>query len=81
MFKMILTVAVLSIGAAAPAFSADMVACDDAHVMKAEEAAKKATGDKMTMAMKDVDAAKMAMKDGKMDDCKMHLEKVMKDTM
>lgn len=81
MFKMVLTVAVLAVGAAAPAFADDMMMCDDAHMMKAEESAKKATGDKMTMVMKDVDAAKMAMKDGKMDDCKMHLEKVMKDTM
>lgn len=81
MFKTVFTVAVLAFGIAAPAFAADMVMCDDAHIMKAEDAAKKASGDKMDMAMKDVDAAKMAMKDGKMDDCKMHLEKVMKDTM
>lgn len=80
MFKMIFAAAIVA-AATVPAFADDMMKCDEAHVMKAEESAKKAMGDKMAMAMKDVDAAKMAMKDGKMDDCKMHLEKVMKDTM
>jgi predicted outer membrane protein len=80
MIKLMFAVAVLA-AATVPAFADDMMMCDDAHMMKAEESAKKATGDKMAMAMKDVDAAKMAMKDGKMDDCKMHLDKVMKDTM
>jgi predicted outer membrane protein len=81
MFKMVFAAAVVTVGLAAPAFADDMMKCDDAHMMKAEESAKMAKGDKMTMAMKDVDAAKMAMKAGKMDDCKMHLDKVMKDTM
>lgn len=80
MIKLMFAAAVLA-AATVPAFADDMMMCDDAHMMKAEESAKKATGDKMAMAMKDVDAAKMAMKDGKMDDCKMHLDKVMKDTM
>ncbi len=80
MMKIIFAAAVVAV-TTVPAFADDMMMCDDAHMMKAEESAKKATGDKMTMAMKDVDAAKMAMKAGKMDDCKMHLDKVMKDTM
>lgn len=80
MIKTIFAAAMLS-ALAAPAFADDMMMCDDDHIMKAEEAAKMATGETMDMAMKDVDAAKMAMKDGKDDECVMHLEKVMKDTM
>jgi archaellum component FlaG (FlaF/FlaG flagellin family) len=81
MFKTLFAAAVITAGMVAPALADDMMMCDDAHMMKAEEAAKMMKGDKMDMAMKDVDAAKMAMKDGKMDDCKMALEKVMKDAM
>ncbi|MET3614664.1 hypothetical protein ABID16_003001 [Rhizobium aquaticum] len=81
MFKLIVATAIVAAGLATPVFAADAVMCDDAHMMKAETAAKAAKGDKMTTAMKDVDAAKAAMKAGKMDDCKTSLEKVMKDTM
>jgi hypothetical protein len=64
---------------AAPAFAEDMMMkCDDAAMMKAEDHAKMMKGDSMTMAMKEVDMAKMAMKDGKSDDCMKHLDKAMK---
>ncbi|MET3614663.1 hypothetical protein ABID16_003000 [Rhizobium aquaticum] len=69
--------AVVLVAATVPAFADDMMMCDEAHVMKAEEAAKKMQGDGMTMAMKEVDMAKMAMKDGKMKDCTDALSKVM----
>ncbi len=82
MFKLIVATAIVAAGMAMPVFAAETVMCDDAHMVKAAEtAAKAAKGDKMAAAMKDVDAAKIAMKDGKMDECKTHLEKVMKDTM
>ena len=81
MFKLIVATAIVTAGMAMPVFAAETVMCDDAHMVKAETAAKAAKGDKMAMAMKDIDAAKLAMKDGKMDECKTHLEKVMKDTM
>ena len=61
------------------AFADDMMMkCDDAAMMKAEDHAKMMKGDSMTMAMKEVDMAKTAMKDGKADDCSMHLDKAMK---
>mgnify|MGYP000589007353 CR=1 FL=1 len=81
MFRAIFAAAVITAGMVAPAFADDMMMCDDAHIKKAEDAAMMTKGDKMDMAMKDVDAAKMAMKDGKTDDCMKALEKVMKDTM
>jgi hypothetical protein len=81
MFKTTFAAIVVLGGLAAPALADDMMMCDDAHIMKAEEAAKMLKGDQMTMAMKDVDDAKMAMKEGKTEDCMMALEKAMKDSM
>jgi hypothetical protein len=63
---------------AVPAFAMDMMKCDEPSMMKAEEHAKMMKGDSMTMAMQEVDMAKTAMKDGKTDDCSMHLDKAMK---
>ncbi len=67
---------------AAPSFAAEMMKCDDASMMKLEQDAM-AVKDKMhmDMAMKEVDMAKMAMKDGKMEDCAMHMDGAMKETM
>jgi hypothetical protein len=67
---------------AAPSFAAEMMKCDDAGMMKVEQDAM-AIKDKthMEMAMKEVDMAKMAMKDGKMEDCAMHMDGAMKETM
>jgi hypothetical protein len=52
--------------------------------MKTEEMAKGMTDpmkkDAMMMAMKEVDSAKMAMKEGKSDDCAKHLDNAMKAT-
>jgi hypothetical protein len=68
----------------APAFAAGMATCDDASMMKTEEMAKGMTDPmqkyQMAMAMQEIDSAKMAMKDGKMDDCSMHLDNAMKAT-
>lgn len=84
MFKTIFATTALIASLSAPAFAAGMMACDDASIMKTEEMAKGMTDpmkkDQMMMAMKEVDSAKMAMKDGKTDDCSMHLDNAMKAT-
>ena len=57
------------------------MACDDASfemVMKAVDGAK---GDAKEMGMKELDMAKMAMKEKKADDCMMHLEMADKAVM
>lgn len=81
--KNLLIAAVLSgLGLALPAQAAEMAMCDEATMMKAEEAIKmESDKGKMEMAMKEFDMAKMAMKGNKTDDCSKHLSKVMKDVM
>ncbi|HTO30442.1 MAG TPA: hypothetical protein VL202_04565 [Pararhizobium sp.] len=84
MFKTVLAATALITILSAPAFAAGMTACDDASIMKTEDMAKGMTDpmkkDAMMMAMQEVDSARMAMKDGKMDDCSMHLDNAMKAT-
>ena len=62
----------------------EAVACDDASIMKAEEGAMAmkdpAMKESMEMAMKEVEMAKMAMKESKTDECAMHLDAAMKAT-
>lgn len=82
MIKTLLTTSALLVSLSTASFAMDPMACDDASVMKMEEGAKMmkdpAQKDAMMMAMKEVDAAKMAMKDGKKEDCSMHLDAAMK---
>jgi len=67
---------------AAPSFADDMMKCDEASMMKVEHDAMAVTDKgEMEAAMKEVDMAKAAMKDGKMDDCAMHLDGAMKAGM
>jgi hypothetical protein len=76
--------AALLVGVAAPAFADEMMMCDDASIMKAEEAAKMMDAshkNDMEMAMKEVDMAKASMKGGMKDDCMKHLDEAMKHTM
>jgi hypothetical protein len=72
--KTLLATAALAIFAfAGSANAAEMKACDDdtfAMVMKAVDGAK---GDAKEMGMKELDMAKMAMKEKKAEDCSMHL--------
>jgi hypothetical protein len=83
MFKSLIAAAALTLALSSAALAEDMM-CDDASIMKAEEMAKGMTDpamkDKMEMAMKEVDMAKMSMKENKMDDCKMHIGEAMKAT-
>jgi predicted outer membrane protein len=77
--------AVLAFASTAAYSAEEKMACDDATVMKMEEAAMAmkdpAMKESMEMAMKEVETAKMAMKEGKTDDCSMHLGEAMKATM
>ncbi len=67
---------------AAPSYSMDMMACSEENLMKVERDAKAMTDmTHMDMAMKEVEMAKMSMKDGKTDDCAVHLDNAMKQTM
>jgi hypothetical protein len=81
MLKILSAAAIVTASMIAPAIADDMMACDDASFMKAEEMAKAATGDKMTNAMSEVEMARMAMKDDKTDECKTHLDAAMKASM
>lgn len=85
MLRMLALAAVAGLAMTAAASAQDMMACDDASIMKTEEMAKAMTDpaqkQSMEMAMKEIDMAKMAMKDGKADDCAMHLDAAMKATM
>jgi hypothetical protein len=78
MYRTLITAIVLG-AFSMPALAEDMMMkCDDAAMMQAEEHAKMMQGESMSMAMKEVDMAKMAMKDGKTDACMTHLDKAMK---
>ena len=80
--KTLLATAALAVFAfAGSANAAEMKACDDdtfAMVMKAVEGAE---GDAKVMGMKELDMAKMAMKEKKAEDCSMHLGMAEKATM
>lgn len=84
MLRTILATTFIVSGLSAPAFAQGMMACDEASIMKTEEMAKGMTDpmkkDEMMMVMKEVDSARMAMKEGKTDDCAKHLDNAMKAT-
>ncbi len=69
----------------APAYAQEMMKCDDASMMKMQSEmdamSDPAMKDKKDMAMKEMDMAKMAMKDGKMEDCTMHMGEASKQMM
>jgi hypothetical protein len=85
MIKTLFTAVALVVCTASSSIAMDKMACDDASVTKMEEGAmamkEPAQKDAMMMAMKAVEDAKTSMKDGKMDDCSMHLEEAMKAEM
>jgi hypothetical protein len=78
MNRTVVTAALLVVLAIPTLASAAMMKCDDAAMMKAQDHAKMMKGNSMTMAMKEVDMAKMSMKNGKSKDCVKHLDKAMK---
>jgi hypothetical protein len=80
MLKMTLAAAgTIAMFAMAPAYAAE---CDEATMMKVEADVKAMTdAPKMEMAMKEFEMAKEAMTASKMDECKMHLDNAMKESM
>jgi hypothetical protein len=85
MLKTVAMAGLFALAFAVPAFADDMAKCDDATMMKVDDAIKADTDPAMKndvdMATKEMDMAKMAMKDGKMDDCSMHIGNAMKSMM
>ena len=69
----------------APAHADDMMKCDDATMMMMHSEMDKVTDpammEKKDMAMKEMAMAKTAMKDGKTDDCTMHMGEAKKTMM
>jgi hypothetical protein len=82
MKKLMIAAACAGFACIAPAHADDMMKCDDASMMKMQTEMDAMTDpamkDHKEMAMKEVDMAKMAMKDGKTDDCSMHLTEASK---
>jgi len=85
MLRSLIAAAVLGLAFAVPASAAEMAACDEATMMKVNEAIKADTDPKMKkevdMATEEMKMAEMAMKDNKMDDCSMHIGKAMDEMM
>ena len=86
MIKTLLAASALLLCASTAGFAAEeMMACDDANIMKMEKEAMAMTDpamkETMEMAMKEVETAKMAMKEGKTEDCQKSLDAAMKATM
>jgi hypothetical protein len=82
MIKKTLVTAVLAIGFIHPAAAMDtMMKCDNASMMKVQsemDAMDSSMKAEKTMAMKEMDMAKKAMKEKKSEDCMMHLDSAMK---
>lgn len=73
MLKTLIAAAAISVAFSGASFAAESKTCDDATfamVMKEVEGAK---GDAKEMGMKELEMAKMSMKEKKADDCGMHL--------
>ena len=85
MLKTFAAVGLLAIAFAAPAYADDMAKCDDATIMKLADAIKADTDPKMKndvdSATEEMKMAEAAMKDGKTDECSMHLTNAMKTMM
>ncbi len=77
MTKLFLGAALAALFLSAPANAAMNMKCDDASMMKMQTDMEAMNDPAMTtnktMAMKQMDMAKTAMKDKKMDDCSMHM--------
>ena len=85
MFKSLLAATAIAVFLPAAGFAAEMMACDDANIMKMEESAMAmkdpAMKETMMMAVEQVEKAKMAMKANDTADCQKHLDNVMKAAM
>lgn len=85
MKKLMAAAALLVFAFAAPAYAYDMAKCDDASLMAIQTHMDGMTDPAMKehkeMAMKEMEMAKTAMKDGKMDDCTAHMRKANTEMM
>ncbi len=85
MKRLFIVAALAGIGFLSPVQAQEMAKCDDATMMKVEKDVMGMTDpamkDKMEMGMKELEMAKMAMKDNKEKDCSMHLDAAMKASM
>jgi hypothetical protein len=85
MMKLLFGAAVLGLALTAPAYADDMMKCDDATMMMMQTEMDAVTDaammEKKEMAMKEMEMAKTSMKDGKMDDCTMHMGEAKKTMM
>jgi hypothetical protein len=82
MLKSTIAAALLGLAFTAPAYADEMMKCDDASMKMMQGEMDKMTDpamkDKKEMAMKEMEMAMASMKDGKTDDCMMHMEGAMK---
>jgi hypothetical protein len=83
MLKLATAATFVALFAATPVFAADKLACDEASMMKVEMLMKEKMEMKVNtdMAMKESEMAGMAKKEGKMDDCAMHLNMAQDELM
>jgi hypothetical protein len=83
MLKLATATAIVALFAITPSYAADKLACDDDGMMKVEMMMKEKMGMKVNtdMAMKESEMATMSKKEGKMDDCAMHLNMAQEELM
>ena len=73
MSKLILAATALFLASSTMSFADEMKACDDATSAMIMKEVEGAAGDAKAMGMKELEMAKMSMKEGKMEDCSKHL--------
>ena len=77
--------AVMAFAWSAPVFAMEDMKCDDASMMKMQTEmdamSDPAMKNKKDMTMKHMDLAKASMKEGKMEDCTMHMGEASKEMM
>jgi hypothetical protein len=83
MLKLTCAVTFAALFALTPAMADDKLKCDDAGMMKLETMMKEKMGMKLNTdtAMKESEMATASKKDGKMDDCAMHLNMAQDELM
>lgn len=83
MLKLALAAAAIATLSFTPAFAADKLTCNDEGMMKVEMMMKEKMEMKLNtdMAMKESEMAMMAKKDGKTEDCAMHLNMAQEELM
>lgn len=83
MLKLATAAALISLFAITPSFAADKLGCDADSMKKVEMMMKEKMDMKVNtdMAMKENEMAAMSKKEGKMEDCAMHLNMAQEELM